>query len=108
MTNKISEAETEKLKELVRAVKNLEAASEEAIKGGGAAIEDEMLDRAKRAVTSYQIYLAGKYGGEPDSYTVNLEEKQEGTKTEPTTIKAGESGPEKVDKQAPSPDVANF
>jgi hypothetical protein len=107
-STKINNEESEKLKELVRTVKNLETASEEAIKGGGAKIEDEMLERAKRVVSSYKIYLAGKYGGEPESYNVSLDEKQEGAKTEPTTVKAGESGPEKATTKTHSPDVANF
>jgi D-aminopeptidase len=87
-SNKITVEESEKLKELVRTVKNMEAASEEAVAGGGAKIEDSMLDRAKRAVDSYTKYLAEKYKEPAESFITNLE-----TNT-PAKVEVGESGPE--------------
>jgi hypothetical protein len=72
-SNKITIQETEKLRELLRTVKNLNEVSEESIKAGGTKIEDNMLDRAKRAVDSYTKYLSSTYGEPPQSYITNLE-----------------------------------
>jgi hypothetical protein len=101
-TNKITFEESEKLKELVRTVKSMKAANEEAEKGGGAKIEDEQLARAQRQVDSYTKYLAEKYKEPAESFITNLETN---AKAE-SEVKVGESGPEPVSEN--SPDVANF
>lgn len=72
-TNKITAQETEKLRELLNNIKSLEAASEEAVAGGGAKIEDSMLDRAKRQLDSYTRYLEEKYDEPAETYVTNLE-----------------------------------
>lgn len=72
-SNKITVAESEKLKELVNTVKSIEAASEEAKAGGGTPIADETLERARRAVGSYTRYLEEKYDEPAETFITNLE-----------------------------------
>jgi hypothetical protein len=97
--NKINLGEIEKLKELIGTVKNLEAASEEAIKGGGTKIEDSMLDRAKRAVDSYTKYLSARYSEPAESFITNLEA------SEKAAIVAKEKAAEDTKKAAEKPVV---